>query len=405
MKKLLILGLIAAGGLVSIALVGWRQVSPPSTQGAVVLPAIPVNTTPDGATTFASDRDLLADAVAESDPTKQDALLAQWAGSIDISALGTTLDRSTVIQNPELRTKARAALLTSWSSRDLPGAVTWFSNRGGADQLHEQARDLLAHSMAERNPAAEFASMQAHLPESSRDELYAPFFRQWTQKSPAAAAQQLSLLTDSATDATKWNDLLGQVAAQWAHADLKQSLIWVQSLPQGNAKSSALQQMCTTWADADPQTASTYAAQQNDAELLKRVAGEWAQNDPTNAAAFAAAMPAGSARDAFTARLATIWAENDPISAAAYTAHLPAGNTQTQAAVGVVTLWAQTSPADTARWVAHFPEGPTRDQAIGALINAWSLISATDAQRWINNLPQGHSRDVAVSALGNSATP
>jgi hypothetical protein len=406
MKKIPVLGLLAVVGLVAVAVAvasTWRFVFPapvPAVQKKP--PVLPVTSLqPDNLPQNFAPRPGLDAGLAETDPARQDALLQAWADSIPSPAIAATIEKTDSIQNPALRSKVRAALLNSWGDRDMPGALRWFARRGGADPLQEQARDLFARSMAQGDPSAMFSWMRVALPPAVQTELDGPFFRQWAQKSPAAAAAQLRQMIDASSpgSAAEWNDLLATVAAQWAHASLHQALDWVEALPDSPAKSSALRQMSDTWTSADPHAAAAFAVRQKDLEFLGRVAGKWAENDPSAAAAWAASLPAGSGQDAAVARVATIWAERDPAAAAAYAASLPGGSAQIQAALGVVSMWAQTAPGDTAQWVLQFPQGATQDQAVSSLVQTWTIASASAAGQWIQNLPDGHLRDIAVAAF------
>jgi len=391
-KKSLALGTIAAAGLLVLtaAIISTRRLpSPEPLRKAEPAPVASSAAAPDFT------------ASAQADPAQQEALLKKWADSIALAGIADAIQQTESIPDPVSRSKARAALLHSWAERDLSGALAWFAHRAGADPLQEQARDLFARAMADRDPAAMFNWMRLALPQETQSELYSPFFQRWAQKSPAAAARQLQLLADApaANSAPDWNALLATVVAQWAQADLSQATDWVKALPNGAGKSAALRQMSDAWTAADPKGAASYAARQNDDDLLKRVAGKWAENDPRGAASWAAALPAGPRQEAAMTRIATIWAENDPAGAAAYAASLPNPRAQLSAALGVVPMWAQTAPDDTAQWVIHFPEGAVRDRAMDALIQTWAFNSASGAGQWIQNLPEGHSRDIAIAAF------
>jgi hypothetical protein len=347
-------------------------------------------------------------ALAATDPASRKELLEQWIKSVDVRRMGDALEQTESISNQELKSEARIALLTSWSARDLAGAVAWFVTRGGADGLHQQACDLLAQAMAGRAPAAMVSWMEQSLSEPIRRELYKPFFKQWTKTDPAAAATLLRQLATSPANSNaanpEWVDLLGQVTAQWARTDVKGAMIWVQTLPEGPAKVQALAQASYSWTEIDPQAAAVYAAQQMDPQLISNVASKWAERDPQAAAFWVRGLPAGEARDSAVASLASVWGQMDPAAAAAYVTSLPPGDAQTKAVAAVASAWASTSPAQAAQWIGQFPEGPVREQAMEGLIESWAANNVNQAAQWLQSLPQGSSRDAAVATFSREAT-
>jgi hypothetical protein len=344
---------------------------------------------------------VLTGALSEQDPMRRKELLRQWADSLDATLIGGKLIALDFLSNQN-KAEVREALLTSWTVRDPASIARWFGDRSAADTLHQAARDVMAQTLAQTEPAQAVAWMQSAMPESVRREIYGPFFIQWAKQDPAAAGAMLHQLATPASgnkDASNplWNDLQAQVAAQWADANLNAALSWVKSLPAGPAKTQALVQMSYRWTQSSPHAAAAYTAEQNDPQLLKVVAGKWAESDPQSAAQWAVGLPDGLGRDSAISSLATIWAQKNPKAAADYATRLPAGSAQNQATLAVVSAWAFTAPSQTAQWVGEFPEGPLREQALSQLMSAWAPRGSNDASQWLQNLPQTHSRDVAVS--------
>lgn len=349
-------------------------------------------------------------ALAERDLSRRRELLKRWAESVDLKQIADTLELTESIANGEWKTEVRAALLSSWGERDLTGAVTWFGNRGGADGIHQQARDLFARELAEREPTAMVSWMEISLPETSRQELYGPLFRQWAKTDPSAVAALLRQMVSPSQGITTgissaWIDLSGQVAAQWATADVNSAVAWAQSLPEGPAKAKALAQVSYRWTETDPQGAAAYAAQQNNPQLLGNVAAKWAESNPQAAAAWARGLPSGEGGERAIASLTAMWAQKDPMAAATYAASLPPGNSQSRATVAVVSAWAAGAPLETAKWVGQFAEGPVRQNALEQLMNSWAASNACEAAQWLNKLPQTPSRDAAVVAFVATSAP
>ncbi len=312
------------------------------------------------------DPGLLA-ALAEMDPEKRKELLEQWAKSVDEKAMADTLARMDSIPDGKLKFEARAALLSSWGDRDLGGEVKWFGDRGGADGLHQQARDILAQAMADRDPAAMLDWMKKAMPESGRKELYIPLCQQWMSHDPSGTAALLrQMISSSAADAANpaWVDLAGQVAAQWSNADVNSAVSWSQSLPKGAARDRALSLVSGKWTETNPQGAAAFAVRENDPQLIRNVAAKWAENNPQAAAAWARGLPAGEAGTAAILSVVPMWTQKDPAGAAAYAANLPQGDVRNQAVIAVASAWAYNNPAQAKAWVSQFPNGPLREQAM-----------------------------------------
>jgi len=337
-------------------------------------------------------------ALAETDPAKRKTLLDQWAASIDIGTIATTLERTPLFVNDQFQLAVRGALLSSWSERDLGGMIKWFGGRAAADQLHQEARDELVRSFDQRDPNEMLDWMQKKLGRASRNELYGPFFRQWAESDPAAAGAKLHQLDGaSPVNSAFWNDLLGQVVAQWASSDLHGAISWSQSLPDGPAKSQALLQLSYRWAETYPVAASAYAATQDDPALLRNITSIWAAKDSRSALAWASRLPAGEGRTAAVSSAVAVWAQTSPETALTYASKLPGDGLRNQAIAAALSIWADTKPALAAQWTEQLPEGPLRDEAMGKVLESWAGIRPDQASQWIQTLPPTPSRNSAVS--------
>jgi len=326
--------------------------------------------------------------------------------SVSIEEIPATLERIQSMVTPDFQSEVRIALLKSWCRRDLAGMIPWFEQRKTVDQLHQEARDQMVQGLAQREPGAMLAWMEASLAPSVRNELYSPFFRQWACADPASAGAKLRQCYDASPErASFWGDLIGQVAAQWASGDLHGAITWSQSLPDGPVKSLALLQVSYRWTALDPVGASAFASQQNDPALLGNVAGIWAATDPNSAVAWATGLPAGAGRDAAVSRVIAVLAQKSPEAALAYADRLPADETRNRAMVTAISIWADSQPARAAGWVLRLPEGMAREQAFGEVLNAWVRSSAGEADQWLKSLPQNRSRDIAVTTFCDLLTP
>lgn len=337
-------------------------------------------------------------ALAETDPARRRELFRRWADSLAVGTLAEFLANIESMTDADNRAEVRQAVLTSWSRRDLAGMAGWFGTRAAADEMHQEARELLARALVGRGPAVGFTWMEKSLPESVRQELYGSYFRQWTATDPAEAAAKLRQLAEASPETPVWSDLLGQVIAQWAGADIKSAVAWTQALPDGPDKSRALVQLSERWVQSDPHAAAMYASVQNAPGLLNTVVARWAELDPRQASAWANALPAGAERNAALVSAAATWAQKDPKAAAGYVGGLSTPDAKTQAELAVGAVWTNADPAAAAKWVEQFPEGTVRELALEQLVATWATRSTGAAGEWLKSLPDTRSRDVAVAA-------
>jgi len=350
-------------------------------------------------------------ALAETNPAHRTQLLRKWADTVGIGAMEKTLEQLDAIRNHRLRSEVYGVLLSSWGEQDLSGMADWFGKRGGADALHQQARDALVRDFGLRDPAGMLSWMEQSLPESVRGELYGPFFRQWAAADPASAGAKLQQLAEeSQGNRAQWNDMIAQVASVWAGADLSSAIGWVQSLPEGVAKSQALVQVSYRWAQTSPQAAAACAAKENDPKLLSAVAGKWAESDPESAAVWAAGLPAGAGQDGATLNVASMWAQKDPAAAVRWALSQPIGEERNQFVAQVAVVQARTSPAEAARLVLQeISPGSKQDNAVLAVLDFWARQDLNSAYAWVNqfpaDLPLVERAKAVLAASNNKQTP
>jgi hypothetical protein len=243
--------------------------------------------------------------------------LADWVASVETAAIPEILEQLQTIADDDLRADARAGLLHAWADRDLKAALAWFCVRGGADRLHEQARDILASHMI-RGSAIKMARwMESSLPAAGRRELSGPFFRIWATAEPRQAGDEIlrMLASPADGDGTHNLDLLGQTVTLWAGADLNGTLVWITALPEGAAKTRALEQVCYRWTEIDPVAAAASVQSRGNQRLAATVAGKWAESDPRAASVWAATLTDQSVRIAALEAALSCWARRDPAGA------------------------------------------------------------------------------------------
>jgi hypothetical protein len=272
-----------------------------------VLRKAPVAEQPNASSVVAA---AMAGSAHDVDPDER---LRIWADGIAPANIPEELERIDKLNTSDERSAARRALLFSWTSRDLVAVTRWVGTLGPAHSLQQEGRELIVEALLQCDPEAVVAALRESLPETTSRELYGPYFRGWAAEDPEAAAVLLVRLANAEPrDPRQWNDLLGQVSAQWMTNAPETALRWFKALPDGAQKSAALLQASHRWAELDPGEAAAYAVGREDSALVKTVAAKWAETTPDKALAWARGLPEGTLRTEAVASAIAIMAQGNP---------------------------------------------------------------------------------------------
>lgn len=336
----------------------------------------------------------------ERDPAKRQALLRAWADGIDSALMASFLAELHMIDDPLLRNEARQALLYSWTTRDLVAVAQWFGTLGPAHDLQQEGRDQLVLALLQCDPEDVLAALQSSLPPTTSQQLYGPYFRAWAATQPAAAGAKLVALASAESGNPRvWHDLISQVAAQWVEIDVPAAIAWVRSLPESPAKIKAELQTAYRWTELDPLAASAYAAEAQNLQLVKTVAGKWAEANPAAALDWGATLPESTAQARALSGAAAAWAQTDPRAAASYAARLDEPGLRADVAASVASSWAFNDPQAAGDWVRSLPADASRDLAVGELCNALRFTAPEQAFAWAGAITDAEVRDHTIARV------
>ena len=275
---------------------------------------------------------------------------------------------------------------TAAPARDVPAASAAKRDRpprDGAAQPAEVARALAELEAASEEELAERTGKRAaDWPKDALPAAVEALFAA-AEDSPAATALRIELLRRWATlapaDAAAWAESLpdgaarqsavDQVAIAWSATDAQAAWDWSAGLPAGEARDAALLSLAYELAREDPALAferSTQLAEGPDrVRLVEHAVSNWALADPQAALERVRELDDPALRNATLGRLATSWAESDPRGAATLAVDaMDAGPEQERAVAAIVQRWAQRDPAGVGTWVATFPDGPIKQNAL-----------------------------------------
>lgn len=319
----------------------------------------------------------LGEILAEKNPQIRAERLRQWAAGIEPDRIPALL-----ASVPE---EVRQALLTSWAERDLEKAMAWFGKR--ALKGEEMYRDEMIIALRTLDADKVLASIHSELPQEARAAWFGAYFKAWSLAEPAGAASKLLQLSENEKgNPREWNDLLSQTAARWIEADPLAAIQWLQSTPEGNARSQAQALAAYRWTELNASAASTYAATQNNPQLHQIVAAKWAESNPSAAIAWAAQLATARPETQALAQATAIWAQTDPQAAATYAGNLPESLNRQRVTGAIATTWAMTDPDALGKWLGTLPASASRDSAVTSLCEALQPTDPTQAFQWAGTM-------------------
>jgi copper(I)-binding protein len=263
----------------------------------------------------------------------------------------------------------------------------------------------LAAWMEGRDPTTGLDFLTRQEPSEIIADLQERLLQLWAGKdAPAAATAALKIGGHNAREA------LETVLRTWAEERLNEAIAWVNQMPEGAEKQTALLSLALTAARTEPETAVALASDLPSSperdEMILHAASQWAASDPASASAWAREIQESSLRDQLLTTIATVLGDSDPIAAATLAIEtLPPGKAQDDAVVGIVQRWAQNDPNAAAAWVRAFPEGAVRSAAVENIVKLWADKDARPAGEWLNSLPPSAFRNNGVRAYSEQIAP
>ena len=321
------------------------------------------------------------------DPRAQ--VIGRWSRTDPRKAI----DAAFTLDDQNIRNRALAEAINSWAGTDFPAAMAY------AGTIKDAAmRGLMVGALA-RNKNADPATMfnllveQAPSGEIFRDAV-SNLMGNWAQTDPkAAAAATLQLPPGEALNAAA-----SRLAQEWAlsAADKSEVLAWVRQLPEGRARSQALESVFENWSARDAAGAQRAwaALHDNKDEALTSLAAGWSRAKPAEAARWAATMvdqPGG--RNALN-RAVTSWAEASPAEAAAFLQTLP-DNARSGLTSRLIERWYDADPFAAAEWLKRQSPGPTRDEGILAMAMEIASENPEAALDWTKTASSPEARESA----------
>ena len=215
---------------------------------------------------------------------------------------------------PESRAQARAAVIENWGWNDPVAAMTWV-NEKISDETQAGLTQNVIQMWIKRRPADAQAWVEKLPPGPVRQQVVettastlaatgqseaalkwlGQLLPESQSKVASTAASQLAWTNPAA--AARWTEniepdensapLFGQIAERWAAVDFKATATWINQLPAGTPRDSAVIRYASAVAKVDPAGAAEWAMTTSDersrSKLVSAVAVEWLRRDQTGA--------------------------------------------------------------------------------------------------------------------------
>lgn len=163
-------------------------------------------------------------------------------------------------------------------------------------------------------------------------------------------------------------------AANGTGAEWQDAFATAAAISDSARREEALVRLCYERAGSDPRTALElaigYRLEEAPGGVIGNLAQQWAAADLPAARAWVELQPPGETRDDLITRIGYLWSLDDPAAAAVFvTAETTPGDAQIEAAISVLHQWKDRDPAAARAWAECFPEGPERQRALQELVD------------------------------------
>lgn len=314
-------------------------------------------------------------------------VVQMWAATDPPAALKAAL----TMEEGNSRLGAISSAVAAWSRSDFDDALRYAISMEDSTLRSDVFRAMSSGTTGNRQQLLD--AMIEHMPVGDNfQNAVSSVFSSWAREDPAAAAVAVSQLPPgrALSRATE------QIAAEWARAgNHEQVLAWAQQLPEGEARTNALESLFSQLSTQDPQQALAALATLGPAErgdALRSLAAGWSKANPEAVLQWANTWPDAGERAGIIRDALSQWANSSPEAAAAQIQRLPADQ-QEAATRAVVDRWAAKDAEAAAAWLARQPDGKSKDSSISVLARKIAPEDPETALRWTGAISEERPRN------------
>jgi hypothetical protein len=349
------------------------------------------------------------------------------AGSLDKLGWEALAERATSESSPIARRLAFARLLEAMTAENAMeireqlvagglGGEAWrdFNFSLGA-LIGREALDFAANSperdmndvvrgWAAADPQAALALL-GNLPEDlrgSRNEIAANVVAGIATSDPSLATDVVFRLS------AEGDDQAGRLMSLVARETLRSSGVdgaasWSRTLPDGDLKAAAMDQVASAYVRQDPQAAAQWvesvAAESYAARAVEEVGDGLARQDPVAAVDWLQALPTGQGQMSGLQSVFGDWEDRDPVAAGEYLMSMPQSAQRDSAISGFSRGYAWQDPQTAIAWAQDISDPALRQRTLTQAGQAYFRRDPESARNWLQSsgLPEEAQQEVLRS--------
>lgn len=205
-----------------------------------------------------------------------------------------------------------------------------------------------------------------------------------------ALATQVALEMSPEDDPRQASRLMFTVANEALRKDGPEvAAIWVNSLPDGEAKGAAMRRVTQEYARKDPAAAAawaeSYADQPYAAPAIGEISEEWAETDAAAATAWLETLPEGPAQNRGFSEAFGEWEDRDPDAATAYLNSMKESPQRDAAIAGFARGYAWQDPQAAIQWANNISDPQARTRSLIQVGYAYHRRDPINAKTWLEN--------------------
>jgi len=316
------------------------------------------------------------------------------------------------------RMTALATVLSSWARKEPYEALAWMEENGDsletqlavqgalsaiAEKNPEEAIDLIEKSQAIRSIGTSYRIHDDWIRVMGIDPGF--LYGIWAEKDPQAAMARAITIPNS----QERTNALQSVASHWAFQDPRaawewgsglertrdrdavlrqivsavvgdgdtgQAIAFLEAMAPGQARRSALQQIVSSMATSDPESAYEFARSRDESgseqQLYADIASQWARTDPNRAFEIALnELDPGHARNSAIQNIISLVAVRDIALAQEMLQQLD-GESMRNSVHSVASTLAKKDVTGALAWAGELPEGDAKNNAYSTILSEWS---------------------------------
>lgn len=165
--------------------------------------------------------------------------------------------------------------------------------------------------------------------------------------------------------------------------------VWVETLPDGDAKGSAMRRVTESYVRQDPAAAAAWAGQFADQEYSRSAIGEigdeWAERDPQAAVSWLETLPAGDSQNTGFSQALGEWEDRDPEAAGEYLMSMDRSPQRDAAISGFARGYAWQDPTTAIAWASDISDPQIRERSLTQVGQAYFRRDPEGARIWLES--------------------